>query len=298
MLVAPALAGGELFDRAREVVYSPIVGRSLVEATVKRLVSMVSVGLVGVGELLPSEPDLACRLGVSPATLREALAVLRGAGLLETKRGRGGGSVVVREVVPPAAEEARRRLAALSFDEVRDLGEYLTAIAGRAAALAAERATPVELGVLRSLVEAMGGCGDVAAFARLDARLHIGIASSARSSRLTASETGVQAELGEFASLLAVPSSRVRLVNGQHARIVDAVCARDATAASEEAERHAQAVASLLVETRSEVTDLESQHSQGAFAGLKPYGTELGSVTLEFPYDPIKRLGARTGQRP
>lgn len=39
------------------------------------------------GEELPSEPDLAYEFGVGKDTIRRALAVLRGEGLVETRRG-------------------------------------------------------------------------------------------------------------------------------------------------------------------------------------------------------------------
>jgi DNA-binding FadR family transcriptional regulator len=285
-----------VFDVAREVAYSPIAGQSLVDLTVKRLKTAVSLGMIEIGEQLPSEPGLAERLGVSPATLREALAGLRAAGVVETKRGRGGGSMFVREALPPPVEEARAHLAAFSFDDLRDLGEYYTAISGRAAALAAERATPTEADLLRSLVGAMFESRELCTIGRLDAQFHIGLASAARSTRLTAAETSVQAELAEFVSLVAMPLTRLRVAQSQHEQIIDAVCARDMRRSCEAAEWHAQTVTSLLLELRSEVAIAERQHADGVFVGLQPYGAELGSTPLELAYEPI--WAARRGPAP
>jgi hypothetical protein len=72
------------------------------------------------------------------------------------------------------------------------------------------------------------------------------------------------------------------------------VCARDITGAADAAERHAQSIASLLIETRSRIAHSESQRAERVFAGLQPYGSELGSMPLEFAYAPIKALGPRT----
>jgi DNA-binding FadR family transcriptional regulator len=281
--VASGVSSSELFAGARQVVYAPIAGQSLVDLTVRRLLDVVSLGFVEIGEQLPSEPELAERLGVSAATLREALAVLRGAGLLVTRRGRGRGTVVVRDVAPPPSDEARRRLAARSVDELRDLGDYHFAIAGRSAALAAERATPAEIEVLQALVKAAANAASLEAYRRFEAQLHIGIASAARASRLIAGETAVHAELSDFLSLVARPASRLQLANEQHADILNGIGARHARRAGEAAEGHAQTVTSLLIEARSELAQAQSERTSDHFTGLRPYGSELGSVSIELP---------------
>lgn len=295
-----AVSSSELFAGARQVVYAPIAGQSLVDLTVRRLLDVVSLGFVEIGEQLPSELELAERLGVSAATLREALAELRGAGLLATRRGRGHGTVVVRDVAPPPSEEARRRLAARSVDDLRDLGDFHFAIAGRSAVLAAERATPTEIEVLQTLVGAAAGAATLAGYRRLEAQLHIGIASAARAPRLIAGETTVHAELSDFLSLVARPASRLHLANEQHGHILDAIATRDARRAGEAAQTHAQTVSTLLIEARSELAQAEDERMSEHFAGLRPYGSELGSVSLELPYEQLGRSdprGRRAGAR-
>src|SRR4028118_286256 len=80
---------------ARRAVFAPLDDGALrSEAVVRRVGSAIGLGLLGDGEQLPTEADLATMLNVSTVTLREALAELRGLGLVETRRGRGGGSFV------------------------------------------------------------------------------------------------------------------------------------------------------------------------------------------------------------
>src|SRR3954471_12674143 len=76
--------------------WRPGRGGNAFEITVARLAQAIRLGLVPVGERLPPERELAERLQVSRVTLREAIAALREAGLLASRRGRSGGTFVVR----------------------------------------------------------------------------------------------------------------------------------------------------------------------------------------------------------
>ncbi|MGN6160819.1 MAG: FadR/GntR family transcriptional regulator, partial [Marmoricola sp.] len=81
------------------------------EGCVEQLATAIRLGVYPKGMLLPPERDLAEQLAVSRATLREAIAALRAAGLVETTRGRGGGTVVKRI---PSAKRARGKASILA----------------------------------------------------------------------------------------------------------------------------------------------------------------------------------------
>lgn len=93
------------------------------------------------GEKLPNELELARALGVSRATLREALRALTTQGVLEVRRGRG-------TFVSPRVEEINdygfRGLDQVR-GEMRDLFELRAIFEPQAARLACQRATPEEL---------------------------------------------------------------------------------------------------------------------------------------------------------
>ena len=91
-----------------EVVLRPVRGHHAFEACVEQLARAIRLGVYPVGSTLPPERELAARLTVSRATLREAMAALRQAGLVETTRGRGGGTVVTRQARSPYARRAAR----------------------------------------------------------------------------------------------------------------------------------------------------------------------------------------------
>ena len=127
----------------------PIRSGNVFEETVERLAHAVRLGLVPPGERLPSERDLAIRLGVSRATIREAVRALQLAGLVETRRGRSGGSYVIDLASP--GSEPRARLTARSLGAaLLDALDYRWAVEPAAAELAAERADPEGVANLRA----------------------------------------------------------------------------------------------------------------------------------------------------
>src|SRR5579859_4382910 len=72
----------------------PVRGHMAFESCVEQLGSAIQLGIFRPGSKLPNERDLAERLQVSRATLREAISALRAAGFVTTVRGRGGGTIV------------------------------------------------------------------------------------------------------------------------------------------------------------------------------------------------------------
>ncbi len=85
----------------------PVRGHHAFEGCVEQLATAIRLGVYPYGSTLPPERDLAELLGVSRATLREAIAALRAADLVTTTRGRGGGTVVRHRPKKPSSRGAR-----------------------------------------------------------------------------------------------------------------------------------------------------------------------------------------------
>src|SRR5918995_1605788 len=85
-----------------DLVLRPVRGHHAFEGCVEQLATAIRLGVFPFGSALPPERELSERLGVSRATLREAIAGLRSAGMVRTTRGRGGGTVVSYRPATPA----------------------------------------------------------------------------------------------------------------------------------------------------------------------------------------------------
>jgi DNA-binding FadR family transcriptional regulator len=241
---------GDSLALAREVVFSPVADGAVVEQTVRRLGEAIGLGLIEVGERLPPEAELATRLAIAPMTLREALRILREAGYLETRRGRGGGTFVRRSLPQQPAREARRNLARLTVEELSDLMDYRVAVSGAAVALAAERRTDTDLVALEGLVERMAGLDSFPPYRRLDHRFHLAVASAARSPRLVAAETAIQVDLAKLLRLIPESAEMLHVSNEQHRELLAAIRDRSATRARGVMQAHVRGTGDLLVGLR------------------------------------------------
>jgi DNA-binding FadR family transcriptional regulator len=235
---------------ARDVVFSPVAEGAVVEQTVRRLGEAIGLGLIEVGERLPPEAELAARLAIAPMTLREALRILREAGYLETRRGRGGGTFVRRSLPQQPAREARRHLARLTVEELSDLMDYRVAMSGAAVALAAERRTDADLVALEALVEQMAKLDAFAPYRRLDHRFHITVASAARSPRLVAAETAIQVDLAKLLRLIPESAEMLHVSNEQHRELLAAIRDRSPTRARGVMQAHVRGTGDFLVGLR------------------------------------------------
>ena len=239
--------------RARAL-FAPLDAGGRAETVTRRLIDAIGLGLLLDGERLPTESVLAGQLGVSTGTLRDGLAALRTMGLVETRRGRGGGSFVR---VPREHDRTRLelRLRHRSLHELRDIGDHRAAIAGMAARLAAERALEGEVATLREHLERLRAARTLTDRRRADARIHVEIAATAQSPRLTREEMALWSAVGD---LVWLPVGEVQAVAviAEHGPLIDAIERRDPDRARALAEDHVDAETERLLRRRLELGEL------------------------------------------
>jgi GntR family transcriptional repressor for pyruvate dehydrogenase complex len=221
-------------------VFEPVQTATTLEETVERLGTAIRLGLLGPGDRLPPERELADQLGIARSTLRQALTSLTESGHLVAQRGRGGGTFVAP--APPLAESSR---VDLSEGAWRDLLDYRIAVEVGAAVLAAERAQASDLAPLRTHVETMR-TADFSIYRRADVFFHLGVAEAARSARLVAAMTEVQGQMSELIAHVAHPAPVLARSNEQHAALIGALERRDGWGAAQIVRKHLKGTEQVL----------------------------------------------------
>jgi GntR family transcriptional repressor for pyruvate dehydrogenase complex len=192
------------------------------EETMERIGTAIKLGLLQPGARLPPERELCARLGISRSTLRQALTALVQSGYLHAARGRGGGTFVVDE--PPPLDPPSAEL----MSAWREACDTRMAVELGVATLAAERANPDQLDELDTIVaEIAVKLEDFPAYRQSDVRFHIGLAEATQSTRLVAMATEAQGAMTDLIAHIAHPPELLARSNDQHARMLDAIRARD-----------------------------------------------------------------------
>jgi GntR family transcriptional regulator, transcriptional repressor for pyruvate dehydrogenase complex len=146
---------------------------------VEQIQEIILTGKLQPGEMLPSERELKAMLQVSRGTLREALRVLEQKGLIEIKLGVGGGAVV-QDMSYDQINENLALLIRYQKVSLHHLGEFRMGVEGRVAALAAERAKPIDILRLKSLLEEARGFVEKGSafqkeFVEVDKKIHLAL---------------------------------------------------------------------------------------------------------------------------
>ncbi|WP_170476826.1 FadR/GntR family transcriptional regulator [Ruegeria arenilitoris] len=144
-------------------------------AVVRHIELLVLRGILRPGERLPSERELAERMGVSRPSLREAIADLQKQGLLTSKAGSG---IYVAEVLGSAFSPALIRLFSSHDEAVFDYLSFRRDMEGLAAERAARMGSDSDLKVVQAILDKMEAAHDRNAAeeeAHLDAQFHMAI---------------------------------------------------------------------------------------------------------------------------
>ena len=222
-------------------VFDPVQTATTLEETVERLGTAIRLGLLGPGDRLPPERDLADQLGIARSTLRQALMSLTESGHLIALRGRGGGTFV--SDAPPLAESSRADLQGGHWREVLD---QRIAVEVGTVVLAAERARPEDVARLQVHVETMRAVDDFSRYRRADVFFHLGLAETARSGRLLAAMTELQGQMSELIGHIAHPAPVLARSNEQHADLVAALERGDGWAAAQIVREHLKGTEQVL----------------------------------------------------
>ncbi len=215
------------------------------EGCVEQLATAIRLGAYPYGSALPAERELAERMSVSRATLREAIAALRQAGMVETTRGRGGGTRVVHRPSAPSGQD-RARLTGRREELLDSLVLRRVVEPGACWTAASRELAASEQAMLTSALIEVEQARDHGRHRQADSRLHLALATASGSRMLLDAVTGVQSMLHDMLQAIPVLEANIGHSGTQHRAIVSAVLERDAPKARRAMERHCDDTAALL----------------------------------------------------
>ncbi len=219
----------------------PVERYPLYEQLVRRLLDHIEEAGLVPGQQLPSERELATRLGVSRTSVRQALVALEVQGVVGRRH--GGGTFLVspdRDDTVAALRKRRQRLP--------DVLEAREALEVKIAELAAARRTDSDLAAITRALDRMAD--DIAAGGygvQGDARFHAAVATAAHNQLLV----DIMAHLSDLISetrieSLTQPGRPPRSLES-HRRIADAIAARDGRKAASAMRAHVRLVGRVML---------------------------------------------------
>jgi DNA-binding FadR family transcriptional regulator len=204
---------------------------NLVDRVVRTIERQILDGRLPQGTRIPAESELCISLGVSRPVVREAVRILVGRGLLETRQGVGTKvrAVTQAEVVKPLTLFLRTRgqeVDLAHLHKVRSILEVETA------AMAAEEATDTDIAQLAQICfEMESAARDPQQFIRKDFEFHRCLGESTHNPLMIVLLDSVQLLASEVRTLVSRQVGAFERAVPGHRRIVEGIKSRDQDAA-------------------------------------------------------------------
>jgi len=248
----PTGAGGAGGVEAGGGEWRPVARSRAYELVVDQVEEQIVAGALKVGDRLPGERELAARLQVSRAAVREAMRTLEAQGVVRAGVGSGPEAGTVVSALPSAALTRLLRVhVALNNFPLPDVVEARVMLERYSAGLAARHPDPARLEEMRAALDAMDAESDRVAFGDLDTAFHIAIAEAGGNRLVADMTTAIRdsvrpAVLRSFEHLGDRWPAVADRLRGEHRAIYDAVAAGDPDTATRLIEAHVRGAAEWL----------------------------------------------------
>ncbi len=222
------------------------------ELVIRQVEDQILAGALSVGDRLPAERDLAAKLGVSRAAVREAMRAMEAQGVVRSGVGVGPDSGTFLTSMPSKALTQFLRLhMALANFPIDDVVETRIMLERWSARLAARQASADDLATMERLLDAMDAeTADMRAFNELDTDFHVAMAEAAHNTLITEMTTAIRHSMrsmvltsfrdhGDWAQLS-------DLLRAQHRAIYDAIASHDQQRAADAVEDHLRSAYATL----------------------------------------------------
>jgi GntR family transcriptional regulator, transcriptional repressor for pyruvate dehydrogenase complex len=201
------------------------------ESVAEQIRRQIELRLIGPGEALPAERELAAMFGVGRATIRHALRLLEQDHLVETRRGRLGGTFVTRPAENSnVLEELILRIRGRR-GKIQELLVYRSTLEPGVAGLAAATRGRDDLAAMRRELAAMATATSEPDYMRSDTGFHLAVARATGNGYFIRAIEEIRAQLNDAISLLPETDAWHSRISEEHDAILEAIQARDETAA-------------------------------------------------------------------
>ena len=214
------------------------ISRAVPEVALQAIRKLITEQGFGPGDALPSQRDLAVQLGVSRASLREALSSLSALGVISIQPGKG---VFVQSPVELSRGDNAPGWSFAAQASPLDIFQLRYALEGFAAGLAAVTLTIDELDSLEDNVEAMRKvlkAGDFEAAARLDFEFHQRILLASGNQAMVSILSASAEVFLESQKLPFIRPERAMETWQEHRRVLRALARRASAAAQKTMQEH------------------------------------------------------------
>ncbi|MDF2570910.1 MAG: lutR 1 [Sporomusa sp.] len=233
--------------------FKPVKTKKVYEEIIGQIKKLIVDGKLHPGDKLLSERELAEKLNVSRASVREAFSALEIMGIITIRPGEGS---FVRQVSYEGMIEPLSFFLQIEIDDIVQLLEVRKILEIEAAALAATRATPADLETIKNALISMleevraGGIGDMA-----DAAFHFSIAKAANNPVLIRLMNAISDLLTKTfrtsRQKLFLIENMPTLLHQSHFEIYEAIAAHNPRLAKRKMQEHLNLVEDVLIKIKT-----------------------------------------------
>lgn len=231
---------------------SPVFVPKAADVLAQKLRQRILDGHLDEGSVLPNERELSSQTGLSRTSVREALRILEGEGLISTRTGRNGGSQVVR----PGLSRVEHSIGIfirgqrIRFEAVLEAREAIEPQAARLAALNHTDEHWHHLQAAHHRIQA--DVQDIPRFLAANLDWHMSVVRAGGNELLIAFASAISQSIYAATDLEGFNSPDVRqAVIVAHQKVMDAIQGRDGDAAMRRMGRHVGAYVSSVGSTAS-----------------------------------------------
>ncbi|WP_026819043.1 FadR/GntR family transcriptional regulator [Arthrobacter castelli] len=214
----------------------------LYEQLVEQLLGYIEARQLGPGDVLPAERELAEQLGVSRATLAQALVALEVLGVIDVQHGTGA-VLVYRPSIAPVIKGLREH-----SNRLPDIVEARSTLEVKLATLAAARRTDADMDAIDAAIEAMAAevsSGDKGAHG--DELFHQAVTAAAHSSVLEQLMAFIAEMVLETRLESLGQPNRPEQSLASHRTIAEAIRAQDPQQAADAMQSHIELVSDVAL---------------------------------------------------